>query len=72
MLRIYGVLFHFHYGFIHICDTTFGKFSGAPDSRDFGFVHWGLENGSLRVDLMTNWYTSKYATLMALQTGDAK
>ena len=32
----------------------------------------GLRNGSLRADLMSNWQSSKYATLMALQTDDAK
>ncbi len=39
MLGIYGDLFHFHCGFIHICDTIFGKI--FPDSRDFGFEHGG-------------------------------
>jgi hypothetical protein len=32
----------------------------------------GLKNGSLRADLMSNWQTGKYATLMALQTDAAK
>jgi hypothetical protein len=32
----------------------------------------GLKNGSVRADLMTNWQTGKYATLMDLQTTDAK
>ena len=32
----------------------------------------GLKNGSVRADLMTNWQTGKYATLMELQTDAAK
>jgi hypothetical protein len=32
----------------------------------------GLKNSSLRADLMSNWQSRKYATLMALQMDDAK
>ena len=32
----------------------------------------GLKNGSVRADLMTNWQTGKYATLMHLQNDSAK
>ncbi len=32
----------------------------------------GLKNGSLRADLMSNWQSGKYATLMALQNDAAK
>ena len=32
----------------------------------------GLKNGSVRTDLMTNWKTAKYATLVELQTDVAK
>jgi hypothetical protein len=32
----------------------------------------GLKNGSVRADLMTNWQTGKYATLIDLQNDGAK
>jgi hypothetical protein len=32
----------------------------------------GLKNDSVRTDLMTNWHTGKYATLMDLQNDAAK
>ena len=32
----------------------------------------GLKNGSVRADLMTNWQTGKYATLMELHNDAAK
>jgi hypothetical protein len=32
----------------------------------------GLTNGSVRADLMTNWQTDKYGTLMELQNDAAK
>ena len=32
----------------------------------------GLNNGSVRANLMTNWQPGKYATLMELQTDAAK
>jgi len=54
-----GFLFHFHCGFIHICDTIFGKKKQKTknktkknkirgNSRDFGFVHGGLKLMMLR------------------------